>query len=126
MSRITRFNFMGEAVSRFALLLALEMAGGAARAAEPMRFWNLTGETVDELRLAPAGSDRFGPNQCANDKDGTVDNDERLRLTGIGAGRYDVMLRWTSGRACTVHGVQLRGEGKYAFSLEPKDLSECR
>lgn len=101
-------------------------AFGPAAGAEPLRFWNLTGETVSELRLAPAGSDRFGPDQCVNDRDGEVDNDERLRLTGVEPGRYDVMLRWKTGRRCTVHGVQLRGEGKYAFSLEPKDLKECR
>lgn len=107
-------------------LLMLMVLSGPALAAGPMQFWNLTGETVDDLRLAPAGSDTFGPNQCANDRDGSVDSDERLRLTGVQPGTYDVRLRWKSGRMCTVHGVQLRGEGKYAFSLEPKDLKECR
>lgn len=94
-------------------------------AAEPMRFWNLTGETVTSLSLAPAGSDTYGPNQCANDRDGSVDNDERLRLTGVAPGRYDVRLGFKPGRICTVRGVQLRGEGKYAFSLEPADLKDC-
>ncbi len=119
---------MAETTRRLLMLAALGAIAAAApaRAADTLRFWNLTGETVDDLRLAAAGSDQFGSNQCANDKDGSVDNDERLRLTGIEPGRYDVKLRWKSGRQCTVHGVQLRGEGKYAFSLEPKDLQECR
>ena len=108
---------------RIALLLLAFAA--PALAAEPMRFWNLTGETVTSLSLAPAGSDTYGPNQCANDRDGTVDNDERLRLTGIEPGRYDVRLGFKRGRMCTVRGVQLRGEGKYAFSLEPSDLKDC-
>jgi hypothetical protein len=65
---------------------------GAAVAAEPMAFWNLTSNTVTSLSLAPAGSDAWGPNQCANDRDGTVDPDERLRLTGAAPGRYDVHI----------------------------------
>jgi hypothetical protein len=107
------------------IVLLLLAFAAPALAAEPMRFWNLTGETVTSLRLAPAGSDTYGPNQCANDRDGTVDNDERLRLTGVEPGRYDVRLGFKRGRMCTVRGVQLRGEGKYAFSLEPGDLKDC-
>jgi hypothetical protein len=107
------------------IVLLLLAFAAPALAAEPMRFWNLTGETVTSLSLAPAGSDTYGPNQCANDRDGTVDNDERLRLTGVEPGRYDVHLGFKRGRMCTVRGVQLRGEGKYAFSLEPSDLKDC-
>ena len=50
------------------------------------RFWNLTGETLTEVSLAPAGTTSFGPNQCANDKDGTVDFDENLTIKGVAAG----------------------------------------
>lgn len=112
------------------LLATFSMSAlGPALAANPaqskMQFWNLTGATISALRLAPAGTDKFGPNQCANDPDGTVDSDERLRLTGIEPGTYDVKLAWKSGRMCTVHGVKLRGEGKYAFSLDQKDLKDC-
>ena len=108
------------------ILFVLLLAASPALGAETLRFWNLTGETVTSLSLAPAGSDQFGPNQCANDKDGTVDNDERLHLTGVEPGRYDVRIGFKKGRMCTVHGVQLRGERKYAFSLEPGDLHDCR
>ncbi len=105
-------------------MLCLLLAAPAL-AEEPMRFWNLTGATVTSLNLAPAGSESFGPNQCANDKDGTVDNDERLRLTGIQPGRYDVRIGF-KGRMCTVRGVTLQGGKKFAFSLEPGDLKDCR
>lgn len=107
------------------LLLASGWASDGAFGAEPLRFWNLTGETITSLSLAPAGTDRFGANQCANDRDGSVDNDERLRLTNVEPGRYDVRLGFKKGRMCTVHGVTLRGEGKYAFSLDPANLKDC-
>ncbi len=69
------------------LLDRVALAGrhGAADAQtqRPTRFWNLTRHTISELSLAPAGTTNFGPNQCKNDKDGTVDPDERLRVTGV-------------------------------------------
>ena len=70
----------------------------AATDGKPSRFWNLTGETVTHLYLAPAGTERWGADQCRNDPDGTVDFDERLRITGTAAGRYDVKLTQKSGR----------------------------
>ena len=33
--------------------------------------------------MSPAGENIWGPGQCKNDRDGTVDHDERLRITGI-------------------------------------------
>ena len=104
------------------LLLVAYKAFGA----EPLRFWNLTNETVTSLSLAPAGTDEFGPNQCANDRDGEVEFNERLKLTGVEPGKYDVRLEFKKGRACVVRGVELRAEGHYAFSLEPSDLTDCR
>ena len=62
-------------------------------AEKPIRFWNLTSATVTELRLAPAGSQNFGPDQCKNDKDGSVDHDERLPITGVTPGRTVVFDR---------------------------------
>ena len=93
--------------------------------ADPLRFWNLTNATVSELYLAPAGTGTFGPNQAANDRDGEVDHNERLRLTGVAPGQYDVRLKLKGGKTCSVPGVTLRGEGRYAFSLEPADLKAC-
>ena len=107
------------------LLLLLLLAAQPAAGAEPLRFWNLTNGTVTSLTLAPPGTDQFGSNQCANDRDGEVDHNERLTLTGIQPGKYDVRLGFKRGRTCVVRGVELRGEGRYAFSLEPSDLTDC-
>lgn len=109
-------------ILRLLLLLVLVRP---AMAADPMRFWNLTNETVTSLTLAPVGTEKFGPNQCANDRDGEVDHDERLALKGVQPGKYDVRLAFKRGRTCMVRGVEVRGEGRYAFSLEPSDLTDC-
>jgi hypothetical protein len=67
------------------LVLAVTSSLASAQS-RPTRFWNLTRYTVSEFYLAPAGTTNFGPNQCKNDKDGTVDHDERLRITGVDSG----------------------------------------
>jgi len=96
---------------------------GALAAERPTRFWNLTRHTIAEFYLAPAGTTNWGENQCKNDKDGTVDSDERLRITGIGSGTYDARLKDVSGRTCIVRNVKLNaGE---IFSIEEKDLTSC-
>ena len=97
----------------------------AAHAADPkpIRFWNLTTSTVVDFRAAPPGTGAWGANQCANDKDGTVDHDERLRITGITPGRYDVKLTFKDGRACTVGNMEIKDSG--VFSIEDNDLTEC-
>jgi hypothetical protein len=89
----------------------------------PTRFWNLTRYTVSEFYLAPAGTTNFGPNQCKNDKDGTVDHDERLRITGVEAGTYDAKLTDVSGRTCLVRNVKV--EVGQIFSIEEKELTSC-
>lgn len=107
-------------------LLVLWLVTAPAHADEPLRFWNLTNQTVTRLALAPAGTKSFGPNQCANDRDGEVDHDERLRLTAVGPGKYDVEIGFKSGLTCLVRGVELKEGRRYAFSLEPSDLTDCR
>jgi hypothetical protein len=97
----------------------------AGHAAERLRFWNLTTVTIQELYLAPAGTTQWSGNQCANDRDGTVDPDERLTITGLTPGRYDVKLKDKKGRTCTVSGVELVSGKPYAFSLSDKDLTNC-
>jgi hypothetical protein len=89
----------------------------------PTRFWNLTRYTVSEFYLAPAGTSNFGPNQCKNDKDGTVDHDERLRITGVESGTYDAKLIDVSGRTCLVRNVKV--ETGQIFSIEEKELTSC-
>jgi hypothetical protein len=93
--------------------------------AERMQFWNLTGTTITKLYLAPAGTTKWGPDQCANDKDGSVDPDERLKLTGLSAGRYDIKLTDKGGRTCVIKDVTLQTGTAYAFSLSEADLKDC-
>ncbi len=110
------------------VLIVLALCGVVrpAMAQERMAFWNLTTSTITNLVMAPAGSSEFGPNQCANDRGGSVDHDERLRLTGIAPGRYDVQLTTKPGRMCTVRNVEVKSGGKYAFSLADSDLVDCK
>jgi hypothetical protein len=89
----------------------------------PIRFWNLTRHTISEFYLAPQGTSNWGPNQCKNDKDGTVDSDERLRITGITPGVYDAKLADDSGRVCIVRNIKI--ETGEIFSIEEKDLTSC-
>ncbi len=105
------------------LVLALQRM---ASAADRMQFWNLTSTTITGLALAPTGTTAFGPNQCANDKDGAVDHDERLRLVGVQPGRYDIEVTDKKGRVCTAWNVAVSGEGRYAFSLSDDELQDCR
>src|SRR5271155_4136785 len=91
--------------------------------AKDTRFWNLTSSTVKSLELAPAGSSAFGPNQCANDPDGAVDHDERLKVTGVATGVYDARLKLADGRVCTARAVRI--ESGKPFSIEDKDLVGC-
>ncbi|HUN47127.1 MAG TPA: hypothetical protein VMU85_11420 [Stellaceae bacterium] len=105
--------------------VALVASIGESSAADRMRFWNLTTVTIQELYMAPAGTTSWGPNQCKNDRDGTVDADERLTITGITPGRYDVKLKDKKGRVCTVRNVEVVGGKPYAFSIADKDLTNC-
>ena len=108
------------------VVLACMLLCGAARAEQRLAFWNLTSSTITNLVMAPAGSGQFGPNQCANDSDGAVDHDERLRLSGVTPGRYDVRLTRKSGQVCMVRDVEVKPGGKYAFSLADADLTDCK
>jgi hypothetical protein len=105
------------------ILLLIASVASAFSAERPTRFWNLTHNTISEFQLAPAGTTQWGENQCKNDKDGTVDSDERLRITGIESGRYDARIKDTSGRVCFVRNINIRaGE---VFSIEERDLADC-
>jgi hypothetical protein len=110
--------------SFYLMILALAAMSSAALAeGRPTRFWNLTRHTISEFHLAPAGTTNFGPDQCKNDKDGTVDPDERLRITGVAPGSYDARLKDVSGRTCLVRNIEVKaGE---IFSIEEKELTSC-
>ena len=93
----------------------------AAQDRKGIRFWNLTLYTITSLQMSRAGKDSWGPDQCKNDRDGTVDHDERLRITGIEPGRYDVKL---IGRVCIVRNVEVKDGA--VFSIEERQLTDCR
>jgi hypothetical protein len=118
--RLSMPNFSGIA---FAVITLAIGVGEASAQGRPTRFWNLTQHTISEFSLAPAGTTKWGPNQCKNDKDGTVDTDERLRITGVAAGTYDAKLTDVSGRVCVVRNIKVE-EGQ-VFSIEEKELTSC-
>lgn len=99
------------------------IATSAFAAEKPIRFWNLTMQTVTSLQLAKAGTQDFGQDFCKSDKDGEVDHDERLNLPGVAPGSYDVKLGYADGRKCTVKNRSL--EAGKVFSIEDKDLTDC-
>jgi hypothetical protein len=110
------------------MLAALTLAAaviGPVQAADrgATRFWNLTGETIIHLSMAPAGTTQWGPDQCRNDPDGTVDFDERLRITGVASGYYDVRFTDKNGRRCLVTNVEVRTGA--VFSIGKEALTDC-
>jgi hypothetical protein len=109
------------------IIMALMLLGGVstAQAADTggTRFWNLTGETITHLSMAPAGTTNWGPDQCRNDPDGTVDFDERLRITGISSGRFDVRFADKTGRNCIVKDVDVKAGA--VFSIGKEALDHC-
>ena len=107
-------------------VLCVVLAGLAVpvlAADKPIRFWNLTAETNSELYLAPAGTGKFGPNQCLNDKDGTVETDEMLTVKDIQPGKYDVKLKDVAGRTCLISSVTVKAHDN--FSVGEKQLKNC-
>lgn len=110
-------------IAALAAIASAAIASAASAQGRPPRFWNLTGETIREFYLAPAGTSAWGPNQCKNDRDGTVDPDERLNITGTPPGTYDAKFTDVKGRTCEAHGIEVKaGE---IFSLEERDLTAC-
>ncbi len=104
------------------VVVAFSLSCAAAQDRKGMRFWNLTLYTITSLHLSPAGQDSWGPDQCKNDRDGTVDHDERLRITGVEPGRYDVKLTDKIGRNCIVRNVEVKPG---VFAIEEKQLAGC-
>ena len=106
-----------------AAVLSLASAGQLAAQGKGVRFWNLTTATVSGLQLSPAGKDNWGPNQALNDKDGEVDHDERLRITGVEPGRYDAKVGYRDKRQCVVRNIEIKADS--VFSIADKDLTDC-
>jgi hypothetical protein len=122
--RTSRRRLMERVFSVVLILVWLASATGEATAkARPTQFWNLTRNTISEFYLAPTGTSNWGPNQCKNDKDGSVDSDERLRITDVASGTYDAKFTDATGRVCIVRNIKI--EAGAIFSIEEKDLASC-
>jgi hypothetical protein len=111
---------MTRAVILVAFILALIPASASAK---DTQFWNLTANTITSLQLSPPGKNEWGRNQADNDRDHTVDHDERLKITDTEAGIYDVKFADKSGRTCVVPNVQIKTGA--IFSIEEKQLKDC-
>jgi hypothetical protein len=105
------------------VVFAVMLSASAALSQARTRFWNLTQMRIAEFYLAPAGTTNWGPNQAKNDKDGVADPDERLNITGVQSGTYDIKLADKEGRTCMVHGVKV--EAGQVFSIDDKELTSC-
>jgi hypothetical protein len=94
--------------------------------AKDLQFWNQTAHEFTGVQLAPAGTTQWGAEQTAHDPDHAVSADERLKITGVTPGKYDVKLTDKSGRTCLVRGVDVKGAGKVAFAIGEKQLTDCK
>src|ERR1700754_5188534 len=88
-----------------------------------IRLWNLTTATITGFELSPTGQSNWGPNQTLNDKDKTVDHDERLRITGVMPGRYDAKVSYAEAKQCFVRDIEIKADA--VFSIADKDLKDC-
>ena len=108
--------------------IALGLVGSTVLAQDRkgIRFWNLTLYTITTFQMSPAGADNWGPDQCKNDRDGTVDHDERLRITGIEPGRYDVKLADKIGRVCIVRIVEVKEGASFQSRKSTAQIAASR
>ena len=108
-------------ISAVASLLVCCLATGAS--AKDTQFWNLTAHTITALQVSPAGKNEWGADQTANDSDHSVDHDERLKITGVKSGVYDVRFTDKIGRSCVVKDVAVK-EGA-VFSIDENKVKDC-
>ena len=69
----------------------------------------MTANTITSMALAPAGTNKFGPDLAKADPDGSVDHDERMKVNGIASGTYDARFTDNKGRTCLVKGRRREG-----------------
>ena len=116
---------MARALARVWLTpIVLVLCGGDGRADQRFFVYDLTTATkFTEVYLAPSGSGRWGANQAANDKDRVLDPGERLAITAIARGVYDVKFIDHDGRICVKNGVDLTRDT--TFDIRDTDLAKC-
>ncbi len=113
---------LGTALAAMVLVLGISQSPAAVR---KFVAFNETASTVfTGLYLAPAGTTDWGPNQVLSEPDKTLDASERLTLTGVSPGRFDVKLVDGAGDACILRGVDLRRET--SFEIRDADLAACQ
>src|SRR5258708_22835954 len=105
------------------LVFALALSASVALSQARTRFWNLTHLRISEFYLAPPGTTNWGPNQAKNDKDGIVDPDERLTITAVHSGTFDVKIADKEGKTCLIHDITV--EVGQIFSIDDKELTSC-
>jgi len=76
--------------------------------------------TITNFQFSEPGKNDWGADQTANDSDQSVDHDERLKITGVTTGVYDVELRDQSGRRRIVPNARIK-EGA-VFPVEEREL----
>jgi len=111
---------MPKIIPTAAVLLLL--TAGSALAKVPL-LWNLTANTINSVLISPAGKDQWGPEEIVNDNDHTVDPDERLKITGVADGIYDVKFKDVKGRSCVVRNIEIKTNK--VFTIDEKELKDC-
>jgi hypothetical protein len=106
-------------------LIAAMLLATAAQAAAPLQFWNTSSHEFTGVYLSPPGTNQWGPNETANDRDGSVAADERLKMPDLQPGQYDVRLVDKAGHSCVVKNVTVSAAGRYAFAIGDAELKSC-
>jgi hypothetical protein len=106
-----------------ASIAAIVLALPATSFAKDTQFWNLTTDTITSLQISPPGKNDWGDNQTENDSDKSVSPDERLKITGVKSGTYDVKFVDRPGHVCVVRDVEIK-EGK-VFTFDKKTAKTC-
>jgi hypothetical protein len=125
MTRYPNPEYLRAGVLALALVIGIDALTPPADAAGGKFFaYNMTTRTdFKGVYLAPAGTQNWGPNQALNDPDKSLDTTERLTLTGLTAGNYDVKLVDENGRTCIVKNVDLTKQN--SFEIIEGGLADC-
>lgn len=113
-------------MQRLMLAAAVFALAAGPALAKDLAFWNQTTHEFSSVKLAPPGTGKWGAEQTDNDDDHAISADERLKITGIAPGTYDVQLIDKKGRVCVVRNVAVVGTGKVAFAIAEKQLTDCK